>query len=92
MMIPQVEVVVTYRCPTCGQVWSELPLGGACCRERDGGGQVLTISQVADRLQVSASTVRNWTTSGRLPTVRVDSVVRVTERALDEFVREAERG
>lgn len=92
MMIPQVEVVVTYRCAVCGFVWEEFPPGGACCRDAGGEGEVLTVAQVAERLQVSPSTVRNWTAAGRLPVVRVDSVVRITERALAEFLKGSEDG
>lgn len=86
MLVPEVEVEVRYRCDRCGSVYASLAEGRGCCEEVAGAPPILTLPEVADRLQVSVSTVRNWVAEGRLPSMRVGAVVRVTETALAEFV------
>ncbi|MGA1860594.1 helix-turn-helix domain-containing protein [Azospirillum sp. 11R-A] len=48
---------------------------------------LLTIPDVADRLQVSIKTVRRWIVSGDLPTVRLGRQIRIQPKDLDIFLR-----
>ncbi|MDP8975743.1 MAG: helix-turn-helix domain-containing protein [Actinomycetota bacterium] len=48
--------------------------------------QLLTLGEVADRLKVSESTVRRYTSDGRLPTVHLGRSVRVRPADLGAFV------
>jgi len=86
MLVPEVEVEVRYRCDACGTMYPTLATGRGCCEDLAEAPVVLTLAEVADRLQVSVSTVRNWVAEGRLESMRVGSVVRVTESALAGFV------
>lgn len=49
---------------------------------------LLTIPDVADRLQVSIKTVRRWIVSGDLPTVRLGRQIRIQPKDLDIFLRQ----
>jgi excisionase family DNA binding protein len=49
---------------------------------------IYTLEQVADRLQVSVQTVRRLIKEGRLKAVRVGVQLRVTQEALDEFLKQ----
>ncbi|WP_377805895.1 helix-turn-helix domain-containing protein [Azospirillum sp. A29] len=49
---------------------------------------LLTIPDVADRLQVSIKTVRRWIVSGELPTVRLGRQIRIQPKDLDIFLRQ----
>lgn len=51
---------------------------------------LLTIGQVAERLNVSTRTVRAWIASGRLDVFRLGArCVRIDEQALNRFITEA---
>ena len=50
---------------------------------------MLTLKQVADRLNVSESTVRKLVKSGQLKAVRVGVQIRITEESLEEYIRKA---
>lgn len=52
--------------------------------------RLLTVQEVADRLRLSARTVRLWLQTGRLKGLRVGGRWRVRESDLMEFLREAE--
>lgn len=86
MLVPEVQVEVRYRCDRCGTSYDRLDDGRGCCEAQVAAPAVLTLPDVAERLQVSTSTVRNWVADGRLPAWRQGSVVRVTEEALAAFV------
>ncbi|PWC55382.1 hypothetical protein TSH7_28500 [Azospirillum sp. TSH7] len=49
---------------------------------------LLTIPEVAERLQVSIKTIRRWIASGDLPTVRLGSQIRIQPKDLDIFLRQ----
>ncbi|AWB07302.1 excisionase (plasmid) [Azospirillum humicireducens] len=49
---------------------------------------LLTIPDVADRLQVSIKSVRRWIVSGDLPTVRLGRQIRIQPKDLDIFLRQ----
>lgn len=49
--------------------------------------RLLTLAQVADRLQLSESTVRRLVTSGRLQAVRLGRSLRFEESALTEMIQ-----
>lgn len=49
---------------------------------------LLTIPDVAERLQVSVKTVRRWIVSGDLPTVRLGRQIRIQPKDLDIFLRQ----
>jgi excisionase family DNA binding protein len=52
--------------------------------------RLLTVNQVAERLQVHQMSVRRWIKGGRLPGVRVGTrTIRVREEDLDAFKRPA---
>jgi len=48
--------------------------------------QLLTLDQVADRLQVSMSTVRRRVADGELKTVRIGRALRVRPEDLEEYI------
>ena len=52
---------------------------------------LLTLNDVADRLQVSRRTVERLVAAGRIRIVRVGRLIRVTERELEAYVA-AQRG
>jgi excisionase family DNA binding protein len=53
---------------------------------------VLSVSQAAERLNVSASAVRSWIRSGRLRATKLaGTTYRVTEAALAEFIEHGEQ-
>jgi excisionase family DNA binding protein len=61
-------------------------------RERLSGDRpLLTVNDVARRLQVSVRTVRRWTASGELPTVKAGGSVRVTPEALEMFIGDRDK-
>ncbi len=49
---------------------------------------LLTIPDVAERLQVSVKTIRRWIASGDLPTVRLGSQIRIQPKDLEIFLRQ----
>lgn len=49
---------------------------------------LLTIPEVAERLQVSIKTIRRWIASGDLPTVRLGHQIRIQPKDLDIFLRQ----
>lgn len=48
--------------------------------------QLLTLSQVADRLQVSMSTLHRRIKAGELPTVRIGRSLRVRPEDLEAYI------
>lgn len=48
---------------------------------------LLTTEQVADRLQVHEETVRRYVRSGELPAIRKGRLIRITSKAVDEFLK-----
>lgn len=53
--------------------------------------QFLTLQQVADRLQVSMSTVRRLVDAGKLKTVRIGRNLRVRSEDLAAYIEEAKK-
>jgi excisionase family DNA binding protein len=51
--------------------------------------QLLTVSQVAERLQVTAQTIRNWIDGGVLGAVRVGRAYRIRGADLDSLLDRA---
>jgi len=51
--------------------------------------QLLTVSQIAEQLQVTAQTIRNWIDSGVLGAVRVGRAYRVRQTDLDALLERA---
>lgn len=51
--------------------------------------KLLTLRQVAERLQLSESTVRRLVATGRLPALRLGRSLRFEEVALDEMIQAA---
>lgn len=49
-------------------------------------GRVLTVKQVAERLQVRPNTVRAWLKCGRIPGRRIGRIYRILEDELDMFI------
>src|SRR4051812_33441717 len=52
---------------------------------------LLTVEQVADRLQVSLRTVRRWTADGTLPSVQLGRAVRIRPAALATLIETGTR-
>ena len=48
--------------------------------------ELLTISEVADKLQVSEKTVRNWVDGGKLEAFRFGQAYRIRVEDFDKFV------
>lgn len=53
--------------------------------------QLLTLQQVADRLQVSMSTVRRLVAAGKLKAVRIGRNLRVRPEDLSKYIEEAKK-
>lgn len=53
--------------------------------------QLLTLQQVADRLQVSMSTVRRLVDAGKLKTVRIGRNLRVRPEDLAAYIEDAKK-
>jgi excisionase family DNA binding protein len=51
--------------------------------------QLLTVSQVAEQLQVTAQTIRNWIDSGVLPAARIGRGFRIRREDVDELLARA---
>jgi excisionase family DNA binding protein len=51
--------------------------------------QLLTVPQVADELQVTAQTIRNWIGQGTLPAVRIGRAFRVRRADVDALLERA---
>jgi excisionase family DNA binding protein len=51
--------------------------------------QLLTVSQVADQLQVTAQTIRNWIEGGVLPAARIGRGFRIRREEVDELLARA---
>lgn len=49
--------------------------------------EVMTVSEAARELEVSAQTVREWADKGKLPTIRTSSGQRIFQRVDVERVR-----
>jgi len=47
----------------------------------------LTVEQVADKLQVHWQTVLNYIKSGRLEALRLGKGYRISQKALDKFIK-----
>jgi excisionase family DNA binding protein len=52
--------------------------------------QLLTVPQVADEMQVTAQTIRNWIEAGALPAVKVGRAYRVKRGDLDTLIARAQ--
>jgi len=50
-------------------------------------GQILTVEQTAKRLQVSEKTVYEWLRAGKIPGRKIGKVWRMSEDALEDFLR-----
>lgn len=54
--------------------------------------ELLTASQLADRLQVSAETIRDWAKAGRIPEIRISHKVRRFDPVdVEQCLRDASR-
>jgi excisionase family DNA binding protein len=51
--------------------------------------QLLTVPQVADELQVTAQTIRNWIESGVLPAARIGRAFRIRREDVDALLDRA---
>lgn len=51
--------------------------------------ELLTVAQVADALQVTAQTIRNWIAQGVLPALRVGRAYRIRREDVDELLDRA---
>jgi excisionase family DNA binding protein len=51
--------------------------------------QLLTVPQVAERLQVTAQTIRNWIDGGVLPALRIGRAFRVRGEDVDALLERA---
>jgi excisionase family DNA binding protein len=65
------------------------------CRSRDGAAaqpEFLTVSQIANRLQMSPQTVRTWIEEGMLRGIRVRKVWRVPREDFEQLLASLESG
>jgi excisionase family DNA binding protein len=53
-------------------------------------GRVLTVNQVAERLQVTPRTVKAWLTDGRLQGIKMGRLWRIRPEAVEELLRSYE--
>lgn len=50
-----------------------------------------TLQEVADMLNVSNRTVRNWIKSGKLPAIKIVRQYRITKEDLEAFIQDSKR-
>lgn len=50
-------------------------------------GRILTVAQAAKRLQVSERTLCDWLRTGKIPGRKIGKVWRMSEDALEDFLR-----
>lgn len=50
--------------------------------------QLLTVDDVAGRLQLSAYTIREWARLGKLPCIRLTHRIRFEPRDIDKWLKE----
>jgi excisionase family DNA binding protein len=48
---------------------------------------LLTASDIAKRMNVSQATAYLWMREGRIPTIRLNNMIRVREKDLEEFIQ-----
>lgn len=48
--------------------------------------KILTVADVAEKLQLSVSTIYKYTESQKIPSVKVGNRIRVTEEKLAQFI------
>ena len=48
--------------------------------------KLLTVKDVADRLNVSTYTVYRWINKGKLKAIRIDGILRIEEEAFNELL------
>ena len=51
----------------------------------------MTAEQVADYLQVDKKTIRNWTSEGKIPSVKIGSAVRYPKERIDNWLKTKEK-
>ena len=52
--------------------------------------QILTVPQVAEELQVTAQTIRNWIDSGALPAAKIGRAFRIRREHVDALLARAQ--
>jgi excisionase family DNA binding protein len=52
--------------------------------------QILTVPQVAEELQVTAQTIRNWIESGALPAAKIGRAFRIRREHVDALLARAQ--
>lgn len=55
--------------------------------KHEANGQLLRVTEVAERLALKESTVRAWLLRRRLPLVKCGRAVRIPAEAVEEFIR-----
>jgi len=48
---------------------------------------MLTVNEIAEKLKVHPQTVYRWIYSGKLESLKIDGLVRVTEEQYEKFVK-----
>ncbi len=52
---------------------------------------LLTVDQVAELLQISPKTIRNWTSARKLPSIKLNGIVRYAESDILSLIAENTR-
>lgn len=53
--------------------------------------KLFTVDEVRDQFKVSRQTVYNWITAGKLDVIRVGRSIRITQAAIDRFIRSSDK-
>lgn len=53
--------------------------------------RMLTLKEVAERLGVHLNTIRKYVDRGLIPTVKLDRLVRIEKKDLEEFIKAHKR-
>lgn len=53
--------------------------------------KLFTVDEVREQFKVTRQTVYNWITAGKLDVIRVGRSIRITQAAIDRFIRTSDK-
>lgn len=53
--------------------------------------KLFTVDEVREQFKVTRQTVYNWITAGKLDVIRIGRSIRITQAAIDRFIRTSDK-